>query len=91
MRLKVNHYTNTRSTVFSFALWDTEKHHVPRISQYLRVVERDCSVVDKLHALMLIANEVEKYHAQAAKRKAHIEPVASRESETVRPSESVSL
>lgn len=64
MRLKVTHFPNTRSTVFSFAVWDSELHRLPNMARYMAVADGEGCVSDRLHALIMIANEVEKADAK---------------------------
>ena len=92
MRLKVTHYDNTRSTVFSLAVWNTELDKLPTAERYIEVIVKEqLSVVDRLHALLLLANEVERYHAATRNGKTEVPGAVVPKDAPARTKEPVSL
>lgn len=92
MRFRDTHYSNTRSTVFSITIYETETEKLGTLAPYIKVIAGDYSVSDKVHALLMITNDVERYrNAQASQRKTSSTVPASRESEADRTEEPVSV
>lgn len=92
MRLKVVPYTNTRSTVFSLTVYDIELRQCQDVTPYLEVLMNErVSIVDKLHALLMIANEVERENAKTKEREASRRADSSLESEVISTQKSVSV
>ena len=92
MRLKVTSYDNTKSRVFALTIWNSEVTPIPNADRLLGQIGAARSVVDQLHGLLLLANEVEKAYARTEEtRKARIQGADVQGDAVTRSDEPVSV